>query len=67
LQEQVQPEQKGVTRRSFVGLAVAGIAGAIAVAASGSRSPIGRLFGKKSQSSSTGGSGSMFTPRNPRP
>ncbi|MCH7906375.1 MAG: hypothetical protein IIB26_03000 [Chloroflexi bacterium] len=67
MQEQVQPEQAGVTRRSFMGLAAAGIAGAIAVAAAGSRNPIGRLLGKKSRTSPAGGSGSLFTPRDPRP
>lgn len=68
MQEQVQPEQKGVTRRSFVGIAAAGVAGAIAVAAAGSKNPFGRLFGKKRRaSSSSPGAGSMFRPRDPRP
>ncbi len=68
MQEQVQPEPKGVTRRSFVGLAAAGIAGAIAVAAAGNKNPIGRIFGKKTSGPvSSVGNGSMFTPRDPQP
>ncbi|MBT4514529.1 MAG: hypothetical protein HOC77_05495 [Chloroflexi bacterium] len=63
LQEQVQPEQKGVSRRGFVGAAAAGLAGAIAVAAAGSKNPIGKIFGKKTSGGSKIGGGSMFTPR----
>ncbi|MDP6822910.1 MAG: hypothetical protein QF554_06420 [Dehalococcoidia bacterium] len=67
LQEQAQPEQQGVTRRSFAGLAAAGIAGAIAVVAAGDKNPIGRIFGKKPSAGSKSGGGSMFTPRDPQP
>ncbi|HJM53822.1 MAG TPA: hypothetical protein QGI07_07375 [Dehalococcoidia bacterium] len=68
MQEQVQPEQQGVTRRSFVGLAAAGIAGVIGAAAAGNKNPIGRLFGKKRTiRSNSGSAGSMFTPRDPQP
>ncbi|MDA1257336.1 MAG: hypothetical protein O3C10_05765 [Chloroflexi bacterium] len=68
MQEQVQPVPEGVTRRKFAGIAAAGIAGAIAVAAAGSKNPLGRLFGKKAGASpSSSGGGSLFTPRDPRP
>ena len=65
--EQTKPQSKGVTRRSFVGLAAAGIAGAIAVAAAGSKNPIGRVFGKKRTIGSISEGGSMFTQRDPQP
>jgi len=67
LQEQVQPEQKAVSRRGFIGVAAAGLAGVIAVAAAGNRNPIGKIFGKKTSGGSKIGGGSMFKPRDPQP